>query len=186
MTDSSSELYATPLDVRNLDQCWFYHTTNLPGFGMVKGDWDLRAGINDYLGHVSFAGKRVLDVGTASGFLCFHAEKAGADVIAYDLAPHMQWDVVPFGGGVADSDSAERFHSITSINNSFWLSHRAMASKARMVHGSIYSIPAEIGPVDICLFGSILLHLRDPFLALQNGCRLTKETVVVTDCYRPG
>ncbi len=55
-----------------------------------------------------------------------------------------------------------------------------------MVHGSIYAIPDAIGPVDVCLFGSILLHLRDPFLALQNGCRLTRETVVVTDCYRPG
>jgi len=29
--------------------------------------------------------------------------------------------------------------------------------------------------------GSVLLHVRDPFLALQNALRLTRETVVVTE-----
>ena len=35
--------------------------------------------------------------------------------------------------------------------------------------------------VDISTFGSILLHLRDPFLALQVALRLTRKTVVITD-----
>lgn len=187
MSNTTPNFYATPLDVQRLDQCWFYHTIELPGFGEVKGDWDLRAGIDDYLGREPLAGKRVLDMGAASGFLTFHAERAGArEVVAYDLAPHMEWDSVPFGGAVAATDAEERFHSIRNINNSFWLSHRAVQSRARMVHGSIYAVPEAIGPVDVCLFGSILLHLRDPFLALQNGCKLARETVIVTDCYRPG
>jgi hypothetical protein len=38
-----------------------------------------------------------------------------------------------------------------------------------------------IGPVDISTFGCVLLHLRDPFLALQNALRLTRETVIVTE-----
>jgi hypothetical protein len=51
-----------------------------------------------------------------------------------------------------------------------------------VVYGRVYELPAAIGPVDVCTFGSILLHLRDPFLALANALRLTRETVVVTDC----
>jgi hypothetical protein len=31
------------------------------------------------------------------------------------------------------------------------------------------------------VFGSILLHVRDPFLALQNALQLTQDTVIVTD-----
>src|ERR1700720_3412541 len=40
---------------------------------------------------------------------------------------------------------------------------------------------SQIGPVDISVFGNILLHLRDPFLALYNALRLTRSTVIVTD-----
>jgi len=49
------------------------------------------------------------------------------------------------------------------------------------VYGTVYSIPLEIGPVDVSIFGSILLHIRDPFLALQNAAVLTRETMIVTD-----
>jgi hypothetical protein len=35
--------------------------------------------------------------------------------------------------------------------------------------------------VDIATFGSILLHLRDPFLALQRAAALTSEIMIVTD-----
>lgn len=63
----------------------------------------------------------------------------------------------------------------------YWYCHTANNSKARVVYRSVYEMPREIGPVDMVMFGSILLHLRDPFFALHNGCRLTKETVIVTD-----
>ncbi len=49
------------------------------------------------------------------------------------------------------------------------------------MYGSVYEVPATIGPVDIATFCSVLLHVRDPFLALYNGLRLTRETVVVTE-----
>ena len=52
-----------------------------------------------------------------------------------------------------------------------------------MVYGTVYTVPKEIGMVDISTFGAILLHVRDPFLALQNALRLTRETVIITDSY---
>jgi hypothetical protein len=50
-----------------------------------------------------------------------------------------------------------------------------------VVYGTVYAIPEDIGMVDISTFGSILLHVRDPFLALQSALRLTRETVIVTE-----
>jgi hypothetical protein len=54
-------------------------------------------------------------------------------------------------------------------------------SQAKLVYGTVYAIPREIGPVDIALVSSILLHLRDPFYALENALRLTRETGIVTE-----
>lgn len=58
---------------------------DIPGYGGVEGEWDLRKGVKEYLGNVDFKGKRVLEIGTASGFLCFYMEGQGAEVVAYDL-----------------------------------------------------------------------------------------------------
>jgi hypothetical protein len=44
------------MTVVGVDECYFYHTTDLPGHGVRRGDWDLRDGVRDYLGNVSFAG----------------------------------------------------------------------------------------------------------------------------------
>jgi predicted nicotinamide N-methyase len=38
--------------------------------------------VDPYLGNFDFVGKRVLDVGAASGFLTFEMEKRGAEVVA--------------------------------------------------------------------------------------------------------
>jgi 2-polyprenyl-3-methyl-5-hydroxy-6-metoxy-1,4-benzoquinol methylase len=67
--------------VQDPSQCVFYHKMELPEFGLVEGAWDLRGRINEYLGNVPLAGKRALDVGTASGFLSFEMEHQGAEVL---------------------------------------------------------------------------------------------------------
>ena len=66
------------------------------------------------------------------------------------------------------------------MNNAYWLSHEANGSSAKMVYGDVYSVPHEIGNVDITTFGSLLLNLRDPFTALARSLPLTTETVIVT------
>jgi 2-polyprenyl-3-methyl-5-hydroxy-6-metoxy-1,4-benzoquinol methylase len=76
--------YAEPLHVKNVAECYFYHHMDLPGLKEVGKGWDLRKTIDDYLGHFDFRGKRVLDVGTASGFLTFEMEKRGAEVVSFD------------------------------------------------------------------------------------------------------
>ena len=70
----------------DVDECYFYHHMDLPGLDEVGKGWDLRETINEYLGGYDFRGKRVLDVGTASGFLTFEMEKRGAEVVSFDMA----------------------------------------------------------------------------------------------------
>jgi len=178
-------IYEEPRVIQDINQCIFYHTMDLPGMGRIKGNWDLRAGLREYLGNVNFQGKRVLDVGCANGVLSFYMEQQGAEVISYDLSKEYDWDMVPFAKWkYCEHISKERKTIIDKINNGYWFAHRLLNSKAKVVYGTVYGIPQDIGPVDIAVYGSILLHLRDPFLALQNGLRLTRETVIVTEVLR--
>jgi hypothetical protein len=177
-------VYAEPRFVNDIADCYFYHTMDVPGYGHVEGEWDLRGREGQYLGNIPLKGKRVLEIGTASGFLCFYMEKQGAEVVAYDLSHEQGWDMVPYsrlGDEALGRAVKERKEHIRRLNNGFWLAHRANGSQAKVVYGSVYEIPEEIGKVDVSIFGSVLLHVRDPFLALQRATSLTRETVVVTE-----
>jgi len=173
--------YSAPIDVAEISDCYYYHTMDVPGHGIVTGEWDLRGGVDDYLGHEDVAGKRVLEIGTASGFLCFEMERRGAKVVAYDLSAAQSWDIVPYAALDDSQERALRREHITRLNKSWWFNHRALGSRANVVYGTVYAIPPSIGPIDLCTFGAILLHLRDPFLALQNAAALHPATIVVTE-----
>lgn len=56
-----------------------------------------------------------------------------------------------------------------------------LQSSAKMVYRTVYEIPRDIGLVDITTLGAVLLHVRDPFLALQRALELTKETVIISE-----
>jgi SAM-dependent methyltransferase len=173
--------YAEPRTVTDAATCYFYHTMDIPGHGLVQGEWDLREGIDDYLGCVQLKGKRVLEVGTASGFVCFEMERRGAEVVAVDLDEDQAWDVVPFAQYDHGRHAFEARVHLQRLHNAWWFGHRALQSKARVVYGSVYALPDEIGQFDVATFGCVLLHLRDPFLALSGAAQMTKETIVVTE-----
>ena len=180
-TMSSEHLFSSPRDVIDISDCYFYHVMDLPGYGEVGSEWDLRGGEEVYLGGVSFQGKRVLELGTASGYLCHYMEGKGADVIGFDLAPERSWDLVPFAGLDLSRFRIERRKHIERLKNGWWFAHRLFGSKAKVVYGNIYEIPEEIGSVDIATFGLTLCDLRDPFQALHSALRLTRELVIVTE-----
>ena len=170
--------YAAARVVTDPADCFFYHSMDIPGCGEVVGQWDLRPNVDAYLGGVDLRGKRVLEVGTANGFLCLHMEKQGADVVACDLSEQHSWDVVPFADHQPDGQSR---NLIRRLNNAYWLAHHANKSRAKVVYTPAYAIPEAIGQVDVATFCSVLLHLRDPFAALAAGSRLTRDLVIVTD-----
>jgi hypothetical protein len=86
-------------------------------------------------------------------------------------------------GMTLDQRMEERRYMVNRMQNSFWLSHRALQSKARLYSGSAYQCPAELGRFDYAFFGSILLHLQNPVQALTSFAQATREKVIVTDVY---
>jgi SAM-dependent methyltransferase len=173
-------MYAQPRMVTDLSQCLFYHVMDLPGGQSARGNWDLRDNFEKYTAHVPFARRRVLDVGTASGFLSFEAEKRGAEVVSFDSASPNLHTGVPFlevrrRGGTATEDDFE------GIRNAYWYAHRAYGSRAKCYYGDVYNLPDELGEFDIVLVGAILCHLRDPVGALTSITRRCRHVLVITD-----
>jgi SAM-dependent methyltransferase len=170
--------------VDNLGDCLFYHTMELPGFGEVRGQWDLRNRFDDYVGGVDLSGKSVLDVGTATGFLSFEAEKRhAARVLSFDISDPRQFRFLPFKDKDYYRDPerwAEEFGAeIQRWKNAYWLCHRLLESSAEVFYGNIYDLPVALGVFDVAIVGAVLEHLSDPISALASIARLTKETVVV-------
>ena len=154
---------------------------DIPGHGTVIGEWDLRGREQAYLGNVALAGKTVLEIGTASGHLCFWMEGQGAEVVAYDLSDSHEWDIVPYAAldvrGIAEGRKAH----MRKINNAWWFAHERFKSTARVSYGTAYDVSERLGRFDIVTLSAILLHLRDPFLALQRAASVSDDTIVVTD-----
>ena len=81
---------------------------DLPGFGVIPGEWDLRGRTDQYLDNYLFGGKRVLEVGPASGFLTFEMEARGATVVCLEVSDETAWDFVPYPPTITRSWIADR------------------------------------------------------------------------------
>jgi hypothetical protein len=146
---------------------------DLPGIGSVKGDWDLRGRFDEYVGGVDLRGKTVLDVGTASGFLSFEAEKRGALVTSFDADTHERIQTMP-------PDALDPIY-FNGMRNSYRLAHRAFGSRATTVYGDLYSLSNLLGGFDVVIVAQILVHLRDPFGALHQAALACKDTLIIAE-----
>lgn len=174
-------LFAEPRTVRDASECYFYHSMEIPGYGEVRGEWDLRARTPEYLGNVDFAGKRVLEIGPASGYLTFHMERQGAEVVCVDVDDSRPWDFVPQAGLIDARFIEDRRQHIARMKNGFWLAHRAFGSKARVHYGDPAARPAALGRFDIAVMANVLLHCRDAAGIVAECASVVDRTPIVTD-----
>lgn len=181
-------LFASPRLVMNLDDCSFYHTLDLPDHGTIQGFWDIRGKESEYLGEVVFKNKRVLEIGPATGQLSFFMDARGADVVsieaADDYASEFFWD---FDKSVPDDlEETLKLHRehMEKVKNSYWFSHRALGSKAKVHYGSAYSLPGELGLFDISVLACVLLHNKNPLLILENCARITNDKIIIVEPFR--
>lgn len=189
--DTEKSLFETPWQIASLADCNFYHTTDIPGVGTVEGQWDLRNTVDEYLGGYDFSGKRVLEIGPATGFLTFEIEKTAREVVAVELPMDRDfWNSVPYESmglarGKKDgwTDAEKQFHEhIGRIRNGFWYCHQKFGSKAKVYHGSAENLPEVLGEFDVVILASVLLHSRSPLAILESCARLVTETVIITEC----
>lgn len=176
--------WVKPWKVQNIEDCLFYHTVELPGHGVIDQGlgWDLRGRFSDYLGNIDVKGKTFLDVGAASGYISFEAEKQGAIVTSFDLDTGLRRQPVPkqsVGDLKSFLEQSEAMYK--QIKNSYWLSHAALKSKAKVFYGNIYQFPDDFGPFDIVFLGQVLVHVRDPIGALINAASVCEDHLVITE-----
>jgi SAM-dependent methyltransferase len=132
---------------------------------LTPGRIDLRATAAKLLPD-DLRGKRALDVGTFDGFWAFELERRGAEVVAIDLerAEAAQWP--PVSRARLEQEASE--FGVT-LGRGFELAAGLLGSNVgRVVCDVLELTPERIGgPVDVVFMGALLIHLRDPVLALE-------------------
>jgi tRNA (mo5U34)-methyltransferase len=138
----------------------WYHTMELAPGKVTEGMFDLRPYLDRYGLPDSLEGKRCLDVGTWDGFWAFEMERRGGEVVAVDLDDERALDYPP----------RRRPHTFPDEprGQNFALAAETFGSKVERRVVSIYDArPEDLGTFDFAFCGSVLIHLRDQFLALE-------------------
>jgi len=118
--------------------------TEIPGLIPIA---NLRARLDAWPLPQDLRGKRVLDIGAASGWNSFECERRGAEVVAIDCVEYEEFTAVK----------------------------RMRDSKIEYVLAEVEEISAErFGFFDYVLFFGVFYHLRHPLLALENVCAVTR------------
>jgi O-methyltransferase len=173
-------LYAARWPVSGPEDCHFYHTMDIPGFGLIRGSWDLTASIDDLLGRVSFAGTRVLEIGPASGYITFEMERRGASVVSIEVPDDPGWDFVPYPPAVLDPVYASRREVMRRLKNSYWFAHSAHRSQAQICYTDVYRLPDEIGEFDVAIMANVLLHCHSPAQIIRQ-CAARAKTLIISE-----
>jgi tRNA (mo5U34)-methyltransferase len=157
------------------DEIGWYHTQELAPGLVTPGMFDLRPYVDRYGISADLTGKRVLDVGTFEGFWAFELERRGAIVTALDVDSVQELDWPPRLRPQEDGRRGEGFE----------LASAALGSSVERVGCSIYdAIPDRLGgKFDLVFCGSVLIHLRDPMLALERMAGLCAGELIFADEY---
>ncbi len=150
---------------------------DLPQLGTVNhfGSWDLRGRFDEYIAHTPISGKTLVDVGCASGFLSFEAEKRGALVTSFDVPTGDTINIDP------KTDASRKKSEIEKLHNSYRLAHYLTNSRARMVYGDALELSKHLEPHDIVLIAQMLVHVRDPLKVLEEASKVARETIIIVE-----
>jgi tRNA (mo5U34)-methyltransferase len=159
----------------------WYHTIEFPDGTVTPGRFDHRdvlprLGIPDDL-----SGKRALDVGSGDGFWAFSLENRGAEVTSLDVETFGEIDLPPaLHEMYAESELKLSFRAGIEI------ARPRLDSKIKLVNMPVYELhPERVGRFDFVHAGDILLHLRDPALALQRIRSVTEGEALIVDLFDP-
>jgi tRNA (mo5U34)-methyltransferase len=153
----SHDAVAVALAARVSEISW-YHTLDLRHGIVTPGFYDHRPILEKYRLPDRLDGLRVLDIATARELdLSFRVYRRMLD----------QQLNRSFGDG-------------------FRLAHEALCSRVRHEHCNVYDLtPDRLGLFDLVHCGDLLLHLRDPALALSRIRSVTQGYAMISDCIFP-
>jgi hypothetical protein len=178
-------LFQKPRAKPERPDCIFYHSFDLPDGTEIVGEWDMRGKFDEYVGNLDLSGKRVIDFGTASGFLSFEAEKRGARVVSFDADSAARYTRLPHTPSRYTENREEAIAEddiwLDAVKNSYWYVYNALGSKNKVVYGDLYNIPQEIGTFDVALLGQFLVHNRSGIDVLEAVASKTERFLVITE-----
>lgn len=172
-----------PRPLPAFEACTFYHSIDFDDGSGVTGAWDIRGHFDSYIGRYPIRGKTLLDVGTASGYLAFAAEAAGATVTALEGRSVSEYCQLHFAGQSFHEDrnafKAETETWFEMLKNSFWYSWHKTGSSAEVVYAPLSQLPYWERRFDVVLAGAILEHLSDPVSVIWSLTALAREAVII-------
>lgn len=145
----------------------WYHSIELAPGVVTPGQVDHRSLASKLLPD-DLSGLRALDIGTFDGFWAFEMERRGAEVVAIDVesADAAEWPPLNRERLRRESEAFQ-----LELGRGFRLAKELLGSNAERVICSVYDLTPEAigGHVDFVFEGALLLHLRDPVLALERA-----------------
>src|SRR5688572_24185908 len=137
--------------------------------------FDLRGVVERYEIPDDLSGLRVLEIGTFEGFWAFELEGRGAEVTALDIDWLQDLDWPPRLRPPENERRGEGFELVRA----------ARGSRVKRVGTSVYHATPESlgGTFDIVFCGSVLIHLRDPMLALERMAALCHGRLILAEEY---
>jgi tRNA (mo5U34)-methyltransferase len=164
----------------------WYHTIDLGDGVVARGYVDTRSCTAKLPFPPSLEGKRCLDVGTQNGFWAFELERRGAaEVVAVDLGEERDSDFPARARlTAAAGEGPENARAVARAG--FELAREALGSQVQWRACSVYELSTEeLGSFDFVFLGSLLLHLRDPVLALERVREVCRGEALFFDVFDP-
>ncbi|MFQ5472356.1 MAG: class I SAM-dependent methyltransferase [Dehalococcoidia bacterium] len=160
----------------------WYHVMDLPHGVVTPGRADHRRQVSHYGRPEDMTGMRALDVATFDGFWAFEMERRGAQVVAIDIGRWSQADI-PSRWLEIMTPEQDR---VTGAG--FRIAKELLGSKVERCEMSVYDLdPDKVGTFDLVFMSDLLLHLRDPQLALDRLYGVTRKDgyAIVAEPYSP-
>jgi tRNA (mo5U34)-methyltransferase len=125
----------------------------------------------------------VLDVGTYDGYWAFELERRGArEVVAIDIDSVAGLDLP---AAVRRTMSPAQLDQ--KIGAGFEIAADVLGSRVTRTVCSVYDLsPERLGRFDLVFCGSLLVHLRDPLLALEKIRSMIGGAGIFVEAFNPG
>ena len=129
-----------------------YHRLDFGSGIIIDGEYDMAKYLDNYGIAQDLSDKSVLDIGTSTGFFALECARRGAQVTAIDI-----WD-------------AAYYHQF----------REALEVDIQYVKKNIYDLDISFGKFDVVICGSVLLHIRDIFGAVEKIRSVCKGEAIIS------